>query len=143
MSGMTFGAAGAYARVGLETRVASAQPMGLILMLYDGALLALGRARERMSAGDPHGKGTAISRAIQILDEGLKASLDRNAGGELAGQLWQLYEYMGRRLLLASLRNEPAGLDEVETLLRELRGAWAQIGSSAPVTTATRLRVAA
>ena len=67
-----------------------------------------------------------MSRAIAIIDEGLKGCLDP-AGGEIAAQLSQLYDYMCRRLLLASLKNERAGLDEVSQLLDELRGAWAKI----------------
>jgi flagellar protein FliS len=121
-------AAQAYAKVGLETGVSALPPHKLIAMLYEGALLAIGEARAHMQAGgDPQAKGGAISKAIQIIDEGLKASLDQRAGGTLAAQLWQLYEYMSRRLLLASLRNEVAGLDEVERLLRDIKEAWEQI----------------
>ena len=72
-----------------------------------------------------------MTRAIAIVDEGLKGCLDPS-GGEIAAQLSQLYDYMCRRLLLASLRNDAAGLDEVARLLSELRGAWAKIDPAAP-----------
>jgi len=123
-------AAQAYAQVGLETGVAAANPHRLILMLYDGALRAISDARSHLAAGRIPDKGLAISKAIGIIDEGLKASLDRTRGGAITEHLHELYDYMNRRLLLASLRNERAGLDEVTSLLTELRAAWASIGES-------------
>lgn len=118
-----------YAAVQLETDVAAASPHRLTLMLYDAAIAAVRRAAERMRARDLATKGTAISKAIQIIEEGLAASLDRAAGGELAARLAELYDYMSRRLLLASVRNDPDGLEEVARLLVELREAWQAIGS--------------
>jgi flagellar protein FliS len=104
----------------------------LVLMLYDGALLAIGDAQRHMAGGAIAAKGQAVSRAISIIDGGLKVSLDTSRGGAIAAQLFELYEYMGRRLLLASLRNDPAGLAEVAGLLRELRGAWAELAANKP-----------
>jgi flagellar protein FliS len=72
-------------------------------------------------------KGKAISHAIRIIDEGLKASLDKNAGGDLAQDLSALYGYMCQRLLIANLKNDPAALDEVTELLSGLKEAWEQI----------------
>lgn len=119
----------AYASVGLETDVSSVDPARLVIMLYDGALLAIARARKHMLARDIGGKAEAVSRAVQIIDEGLKASLDLRYGGDLSRQLWQLYEYMCRRLLLASVNNDPAGLDEVARLLSDLNEAWMRLSS--------------
>jgi flagellar secretion chaperone FliS len=130
-------AAKAYTQIGVETGVAGASPHSLILMLYDGAKQAIAEARAHLAAGRIAEKGRSMSRAIAIIDEGLKGCLDP-AGGEIAAQLAQLYDYMCRRLLLASLKNEPGGLDEVAQLLDELRGAWAKIDplpASAPTTT--------
>lgn len=124
----TRNAAQAYARVGLETDVASADPLRLVLMLYDGALKSVAQARGHMQRGEIPAKGMALSRAMQIISEGLVASLDRSRGGELAAQLKELYAYMNRRLLEAGVRNEPSILDEVSGLLRELRQAWDSIG---------------
>lgn len=127
----------AYAEVGVETGVASADPHKLILMLYDGTLAALCAARLAMSRGEIAAKGAAVSKAIAIIDGGLKASLDIEAGGVLAERLAGLYDYMLTRLLAANLRNDTAILDEVQRLLDELRGAWAQIGQrrTADITT--------
>jgi len=120
----------AYARVEVETGVAAADPHKLILMLFDGALAAIAKARLAMTRGEIAAKGAAISKAIEIIDAGLKASLDVKAGGVLAERLAALYDYMLNRLLAANLRNDSALLDEVGRLLNELRGAWAQIGQA-------------
>ena len=117
----------AYAAVKTETDVACADPHQLVLMLYDAALVAVPRASERMRVRDLAPKGAAVSRAIQIIEEGLSASLDMQAGGELAGRLRELYRYMTRRLLMASVKNDPAGLEEVARLLADLKDAWAGI----------------
>jgi flagellar secretion chaperone FliS len=121
----------AYAEVGVETGVAAADPHKLILMLFDGTLAAIARARLAMSRGEIAAKGAAISKAIDIIDGGLKASLDVAAGGVLAERLAALYDYMLNRLLAANLRSDTSLLDETTQLLNELRGAWAQIGNAA------------
>lgn len=122
----------AYARVGLETDLAAANPHKLILMLFEGARLTITKARLHMQNNDISAKGEAISKAISIIDQGLKASLDVKAGGKLAEKLYALYEYMCQRLLVANLRNQPEVLDEVSGLLHELNEAWASIGQQAP-----------
>ncbi len=121
----------AYAKVGIETGVISASPHKLIVMLFDGAMVSVTSAITHMKAGDIAAKGAAISKAIMIIDSGLRASLDKKAGGEIAEGLDALYEYMGSRLLQANLRNQVEILEEVQRLLGELRGAWNAIGAEA------------
>lgn len=125
-------AAKAYAAIGLETGVTSASPHQLICMLFEGAVVSISQAKQHLIGKDLGAKGMAVSRAVQIIEEGLKASLDLRVGGDLARQLWQLYEYMSRRLLLASLNNEATGMDEVLRILGDLKEAWESIdpGSS-------------
>jgi flagellar protein FliS len=120
--------AAAYAKVGIETNVSTANPHQLVLMLFDGALLAINSAAISMSNGDVASKGSSISKAIEIVTFGLKASLDAEAGGELAGRLGSLYDYVCQRLFFANVSNNEAALNEASTLLTELREAWAQIG---------------
>jgi len=121
--------ANAYRSVALDSALPNANPIELVLMLYDGALAAIRLAAGHMKAGRIADKGAALSKAISIVDNGLKASLDHNVGGEIAGQLHSLYEYMTMRLLQANLRNDERALDEVLRLLADLRSAWAQIGA--------------
>jgi flagellar protein FliS len=120
-----------YAAVQVETDVAGADPHRLVHMLFEAALAAVHRAAERMRARDIATKGAAVSKAIQIVEEGLIASLDESSGGELAVRLKELYRYMTRKLLVASMQNDPAGLDEVARLLSELKDAWAAIAPGA------------
>ena len=118
----------AYNKVGIETGVDTADPHKLVLMLFEGAMLAVSGASLHMQRNEIAKKGEAVSKAINIIANGLKASLDTQAGGELAERLAALYDYMCARLLHANLNNQPAVLDEVSHLLAELKDAWAQIG---------------
>jgi len=124
------GAAQAYARVGVETGVEASDPRRLVVMLYDGVLKCIHEARGHMQRGQVADKGAAIGRALRILQEGLVASLNREAGGDIARQLEDLYDYVSRRLALANLRNDTAALDEAARLLSELRGAWVSLDAS-------------
>lgn len=127
----TRNAAHAYANVGLETGVIAASPHQLILMLYEGAELAVRMAIKHMNDGDIAKKSAAIGRASGIILEGLQAALDPKQGGDIAQRLDSLYVYMNQRLMLAHINNQTAPLEEVLGLLRELHGAWQQIGSPA------------
>ena len=118
----------AYAKVGLETSVIAASPHKLIVMLYDGALVAVRNAAKHMAAGQIAEKGAAISKALDIINSGLRASLDKKAGGDIAANLDLLYVYMTERLLTANLQNKAEMLEEVQTLLADMRDAWTQIG---------------
>jgi flagellar protein FliS len=124
-------AAQIYARVGLETGVSAASPHRLVLMLFDGALCAVSDADTHLVAGRTADKGEAISRAISIINDGLSASVDPAQGGKIAGYLLDLYEYMSRKLLQASIKNDRGVLLEVAQLLGELRTSWAAIGDAA------------
>lgn len=127
MFGMMRNPADSYAKVGIETKVSEADPHRLITMLFDGAITAISLARFQMETGEIPQKGQSISKAIDIITNGLQASLDIEAGGELAERLASLYEYMAQRLLFANLKNSVAALDEVSELLKGLRDAWSQI----------------
>ena len=121
----------AYAQVSVESGVMSASPHQLIEMLFDGANSALVRARLFLAQGDIAAKGEALSKAINIIDNGLKAGLDLENGGEIADHLSSLYDYMIRRLLLANLRNDSQAIEEVEGLLGNIAEAWKQISPNA------------
>lgn len=127
MFGLRSNPVSAYQTVQTDVSVATASPHQLILLLFDGALASIAVAKARMEEGNPEAKGLAISKAIDIISNGLKVSLDLKAGGELAENLEALYDYMVRRLVHANLRNQPAVLDEVSTLLSDIRSAWVEI----------------
>lgn len=123
--------ASSYARIGLQSAAMSASPHQLITMLFDGAKTAIAMARHHMVNKEIAAKGNAISKAINIIDNGLKASLDAEAGGkagaELVANLSPLYDYIAQRLMYANLRNDPTLLDEADRLLDNISSAWREI----------------
>lgn len=117
----------AYAKIGVESAVMSASQQQLVVMLFDGALSALIRARLFMQDGNIEGKGKSLSKAINIIEAGLKEGLAESRGDELADNLLDLYNYMTRRLLEANLHNDVAAIEEVEGLLRNIADAWKEV----------------
>lgn len=116
--------AGAYANIGLETKVLSATPEQLITLLFDGVLAAITKAGLYLENGDIQGRGTAISKAIDIIDSGLKASLDMEAGGELSRNLAATYEIILHHLLQANLHADAQKLELAKKLLADIADAW-------------------
>lgn len=119
-----------YSRNAVQTGVESASPHRLIQMLMEGALGKIAAAKGNMEHGNIQAKGDQIGSAISILD-GLKSSLDKEKGGEIAQNLDDLYIYMERRLIEAHSNNDTAILDEVSDLLRQIKEAWDAIGGHA------------
>lgn len=120
--------ASAYRTLSIETGVPDASPHRLIAMLFDGAVESIARARAARSRHDTAGRARAIARAVRIVDEGLKASLDP-AGGEIASNLGTLYGYIALRLSEANHSGDDSLLDEVDRLLRTVRDAWEAIAA--------------
>ena len=114
----------AYAQIGVESAVMSASQQQLVTMLFDGVLSALVRARLFMQDNNQQGKGVSLSKAINIIENGLRVSLDEESKDELTQNLIALYSYMVRRLLQANLRNDVSAVEEVEALMRNSADAW-------------------
>lgn len=127
-----------YRRIDVETGVNGASPHQLTTLLFNGAMDSITQARGAMTNQQIEAKCAAIGKAIRIVDEGLKGSLNLAEGGELAQRLNDLYTYIGTRLTQANLHNDPAALDECVTLLTQIRDAWVAIAptSDAPATSA-------
>ena len=127
-----YGAKGtqAYAKIEVESAVMSASQQQLIIMLFDGALSALVRARLFLQDGNIPAKGQALSKAINIIENGLKLGLDEDNGDELTQNLIALYAYMVRRLLQANVRNDVNAIEEVENLLRNIADGWKEAAGS-------------
>lgn len=117
----------AYADIGLETRVTGASAEELITLLFDGALAAIAKAGLHIQNGNIEGRGQAISKAIDIVDSGLKASVDIDAGGDLARNLVAAYDLAIRHLLLANLNADADSLAVAGRLLGDLGDAWRSI----------------
>lgn len=120
---------GTYERF-LETEVLTADPLALVRMLYRGAIEATVSARQHLAAGRIAERTHQIAKTHAILHE-LTRSLDPGAGGELAKNLRELYDYMQRQLNAASIHQQDPPLAEVEKLLRDLLSAWQEIATNA------------
>ena len=119
----------AYARVGVESGILAASPHQRIVMLFDSFQASIRIARLHLQAGHVAEKGRAITRAINIVSQGLRAALDLEQGGEIAAQLDELYDYVVRVLLRANLNNDDAALNTAAELLENVAAAWRAIGA--------------
>ncbi|HCR1907799.1 TPA: flagellar export chaperone FliS [Enterobacter kobei] len=115
---------GAYAQVCLESKLAGASPHQLIAMLFDGARSAILRAKIYFEDGKVAKRGEMISKAINIIDNGLRAALDHKKGMEIAADLERLYEYISRLLMQANLHSDVAKLDQAAKLITDISEAW-------------------
>lgn len=113
----------AYQQISVHTQVEGASPHKLITMLLDGALERTQKAKVAMKSGDVATKGELIGRAIDIVGS-LDAYLDLEQGAEIAENLSALYEYIVLKLFEANKNNDANLLDEVVTLLTEVRDGW-------------------
>jgi len=112
-----------YNSVGAQSASVETSPYRLVQMLMEGALDKIAMAKGYMSRGEVAEKGRSISVAISIIS-GLRASLDKSTGGEIAENLDNLYDYMERRLLQANMENDTAKVDEVGRLMIEIKSGW-------------------
>ena len=111
---------------GIRSEVETASPHRLIQMLMQGALEKIAIAKGFMQQQGVQAiaaKGEQITWAISIID-GLKVSLDKSTGGDIADNLESLYVYMIKRLMEANLHNKIEYLDEVAGLLKEIKSSW-------------------
>ncbi|MFB1010443.1 MAG: flagellar export chaperone FliS [Thiopseudomonas sp.] len=123
-----FSALQQYQTVNNQAQAAAADPHRLIQMLMEGGLTRLAQARGAMEREQTALKGELIGKAIGIVG-GLRQGLDLEKGGEIAINLDRLYDYMTRRLMEANVQNDPAILEEVSSLLREVKSGWDAIAA--------------
>ncbi|MDC7691974.1 flagellar export chaperone FliS [Vogesella indigofera] len=116
----------AYGHDALEAAVYGASPVGLIVMLYDGAITALRKAQIEIRNGNFIEKGRLLGKGLDIIN-GLDTVLNLEKGGEVTANLRDLYGYMKQRLGVANMKNDPAIIDEQIRLLEDLVSAWRQL----------------
>lgn len=121
-----------YKKASVEASVDLADPHQLVVLLFEALQRSIGSAKLSMQAGDVPGKCKQISNAIQILEEGLKAPLDLEKGGEIAANLKSVYDYCVTRLIFANSRNDVAILDEVSGVIEPIISGWKQIDGKGP-----------
>ncbi len=129
MSAKMNSALSTYSDYGYNSEIEYADPHRLIQMLFEGALKRIAFAKGAMQRKEIVEKGKFIGQAIEIVG-GLRASLDMEKGGDVAANLEALYEYIGRQLLHANLKDSVETLDEVTSLLTDVKTAWDAINTS-------------
>ncbi len=117
-------AVSAYQTVQIDAAVLGASPHELIGKLLARAMEAIAEAKEQIQTKDISGKSQNIKIATSIISDGLRSSLNMEAGGEIAANLDGLYDYMLRQLMKAHAENNTAILDEIVTLLQEIKSGW-------------------
>jgi flagellar protein FliS len=116
----------AYGKESIKSQIAAADPYIIIRMLMQGALDRLAQGKGCIERKDLKGKSTSLSGASDIINA-LNESLDFDIGGEVAGNIGGLYDYMITRIADASIDNSTAAISEVINLLSEIKGAWDSI----------------
>jgi len=114
-----------------EIAITTANPLQLVVMLYDGAIHSLQEAQEHLRRKDISSRSRCVNRAIAIVSE-LQSCLNFQDGGNIAVSLDRLYSYMKQRIFMGNLQQKPEPLAEVVVLLESLRSAWGEVASPPP-----------
>ena len=112
-----------YHSVNLDAQTARASPIELVLVLTDGLLEELARARGHVVGKRYELKALSLNKCTEIIN-GLSSSLDYDQGGEVVANLGRLYDYCVARLYRAGVDMDPAILDEVVGLLTTIKQGW-------------------
>ena len=115
----------AYTQTKAQSGVESASATQLITMLLDGALERVAKAQGHMERGELAEQGEVIGKVIDIVAS-LDSYLDHDKGGEVSKTLESLYDYIVRQLYQANLKNDVSVLEEVASLLTEVRAGWVE-----------------
>lgn len=142
-TGMRTPAAMMYRSVDASTAVDGASPHKLVSMLYQAVTSEIAAARGALARRDVAEKGRAIGHAVRILEEGLIAPLDMAAGGPLAQNLRDLYQYIVYRLTIGNLKSDDAALAECATLARSMSDGWDAIAGQIRIHDDAHARTAA
>jgi flagellar protein FliS len=120
---MSLSGLNSYRSVTAYSGLAEATPYQVIQLMLDAVLSRVTEARGHLERGETQAKGEKIGKALGII-EALILGLDKDRGGELAANLERLYDYAARTLLKANLENRTDLLQEVSSLLREIKLGW-------------------
>ena len=115
----------AYTQTKAQSGVESASATQLITILLDGALERVAKAQGHMERGELAEQGEVIGKVIDIVAS-LDSYLDHDKGGEVSKTLESLYDYIVRQLYQANLKNDVPVLEEVASLLTEVRAGWVE-----------------
>ena len=111
-----------------KTVIETTDRVQIVLMLYDGALNHLSRAKLKITSGDIISRGQHFSKATSIVSE-LSNVLDMEQGGDISVNLRRLYDFVLQRLLYSNMHNDITALEEAEEVLNTIRGGWKEMMS--------------
>lgn len=107
-----------------ETKISTATPEALVLILYDGCIKFAGKAFAALESGDVQASHNALVRCQKIIEE-LDSSLEMSAG-DIANNLKSLYEFVNERLIDSNRNKDPKPLEEALQVVRSMRAMWAE-----------------
>jgi flagellar protein FliS len=106
-----------------KNAVNGASPLGLIIMLYDGALRFIETGKQNIADRDYENQNFNLQKAQKIVME-LMSCLDMARGGEISKNLFSLYTYVLNELIEANIKDSPESAERGAKVLRELRESW-------------------
>jgi len=115
-----------YGQIKNDTQTTYASPHQLMLMLFDGAIEAMSFTIGAIQNENFELRSKQNTRSITIIN-GMRECLDMEMGGELAGNLDSLYQYMTQELFRASFKNDADTIQNIQTMLKDIRGSWEKI----------------
>ena len=115
-----------YGKIKDDTQTMYASPHQLMLMLFDGALEAMSLTIAAIQNKNFELRSKQNTRSITIIN-GMRECLDMETGGELADNLYSLYQYMTQELFRASFKNDVDTIQNIQTMLKDIRGSWEKI----------------
>jgi flagellar protein FliS len=115
-----------YGKIKDDTQTMYASPHQLMLMLFDGAIESMSFTIGAIQKNDLALRSKQSTRSITIIN-GMRECLDMQAGGELADNLYALYQYMAQELFRAGIKNDSDTIQNIQTMLKDIRGSWEKI----------------
>ena len=115
-----------YGQIKNDAQTTYASPHQLMLMLFDGAIEAMSFTIGAIQNENFELRSKQNTRSITIIN-GMRECLDMETGGELADNLYSLYQYMTKELFKASFKNDVDTIQNIQTMLKDIRGSWEKI----------------
>jgi len=115
-----------YGQIKNDAQTTYASPHQLMLMLFDGAIEAMSFTIGAIQNEKFELRSKQNTRSITIIN-GMRECLDMETGGELANNLYSLYQYMTKELFRASFKNDVETIQNIQTMLKDIRGSWEKI----------------
>lgn len=114
--------ANAYSTISAETSIKNSNPLDLIVLVFDKIFDHLTRGKKELFLGETGAE--SLTKAVDLLNVGLIASLNKEHGGQIAENLEAVYLWAINKIIEARLNKKPDRLDEVVKVLSPIYDAW-------------------